>query len=201
MPPNVVALEFALQRLHSALQNGRSNRYCLDLWSRFVRLRDGNQCVACHAEDKLSAHHIVRKSFLKEAHLQTGNGITLCSACHKAPHEAFNRRPDLTLPMDAEGGEKIEILTVYFWLLLSDAKSRCLLRDDFYYLSDQVLQKFKLFQDFPPATPFSGNRLEQAFLIWRQTPRNMLDAVLRANEFILPREFIQSGELIVFYTQ
>ena len=101
--------------------------------------------------------------------------------------------------MDAEGGEKIELLTACFRLLLSDATARRLLRDDFYFFSDQVLAKFKLFQGFEPFTYFPGNRLEQAFLIWRQTPRHMRDALLKANGFKLPKGFIQTGPAFVIY--
>lgn len=45
-----------------------------------------------------------------EAQFQTGNGITLCKKCHTEAHTGFNRRPDLSLPMNAQGGEKIETL-------------------------------------------------------------------------------------------
>ena len=75
------AIDAALLRLENALAKNRSERYCFSLWSRFVRMRDGSKCVACHATSGLSAHHIFRKSFLREARLQTGNGITLCKEC------------------------------------------------------------------------------------------------------------------------
>jgi hypothetical protein len=100
--------------------------------------------------------------------------------------------------MDAEGGEKIELLTALYKVLLTDARSRGALRDDFYYLSEQLLQKFKLFQSIDPMLPFPGTRLEQAYLIWRQTPRGMMQAILSANGFTLPPDFIQQGELTVF---
>ncbi|WP_461602316.1 HNH endonuclease [Aeromonas rivipollensis] len=192
-------LERALQRLHDAIARGRTVPYCRSLWSQFVRLRDGERCVVCHDDSSVAAHHIIRKSLLAEAHLQTGNGISLCRSCHKQPHEVFNRRPNLNLPMDAEGGEDIELLTEFFWRLLTDAKERNLLRDDFYFLSDHALGAFKITQGFAPHTPFPGGRLEQAYLIWRQTPRGMLDAVLAANGFALPPGFIQQGHLTVWF--
>jgi len=154
----------------------------------------------CHAKGDLFAHHILRKSLLVEARLQTGNGITLCRACHSEPHEGFNRRPNLALPMDAENGEKIELLTDCFDLLLSDARTRGTLRDDFYFLDDQVLAKCKMLQDFDPFTPVPGYRLEQAVLIWKQSPKNVRDAILKANGFLLPDNFlIPSGSAVIFY--
>jgi len=192
-------LERALQRLNDAIARGRSVPYCRSLWSQFVRLRDGGRCVVCHDDNGVAAHHIVRKSLLAEAHLQTGNGISLCRSCHKQPHEVFNRRPNLDLPMDAEGGEDIELLNEFFWRLLGDARERNLLRDDFYFLSDRALQTFKLAQGFDPGTPFPGMRLEQAYLIWRQTPRGVLNAILSTNGFALPSNFIQQGELTVWF--
>jgi hypothetical protein len=199
MPPLLAKTETALQKLHRATAGKKSIPYCLRLWSCFVRLRDGNRCVVCHTRYDLFAHHILRKSFLIEARFQTGNGITLCGSCHRDAHEHFNRKPDLGLPMDAQGGEKIDLLTELFGRLLSDAGERKLLRDDFYFLSDQVLQKFKMLQGFDCTTHFPGNRLEQALLIWRQCPRNTLKAILKANGFVLPEDFIQTSGITVFY--
>jgi len=199
MTIDVDAIEEALRRLKMAIEGGRSTKYCLALWSRFIRLRDGQRCVICYQDEGLSAHHIVRKSFMPEAQLQTGNGICLCGTCHKEPHQAFNRRPDLNLPMDTEGGEQIELLTAFYKALLIDARSRNVLRDDFYNFTDQLLQKFKLFQSIEPLLPFPGMRLEQAYLIWRQTSRGMLQAIFLANGFTLPHGCIQQGELTVFF--
>jgi hypothetical protein len=83
-------------------------------------------------------------------------------------------------------------------LLLSDAKERQTLSDNFYYFSDEVLAKFKMLQGFEPMTCFPGNRLEQAFLIWKQTPRHLRDALLRANGITVPDNFIQLGNITVF---
>ena len=201
MNSDIQAIEAALGRLDSAILANRSRQYCLALWSEFIRLRDGQRCVLCHDDERLSAHHIVRKSFMSEAQFQTGNGISLCRACHKEPHEAFNRQPDLQLPMDAQGGEQIELLMALYKALLTDAQSRNILRDDFYNFSDELLQKFKLFQSIDPMLPFSGKRLEQAYLIWRQTPRGTMQALLSANGFSLPPDFIQQGEMTVFFSE
>jgi hypothetical protein len=180
MSSTINKIETALGRLQTAVSHERSVGRCLELWSLFVRLRDGNRCIVCRSRKDLFAHHIVRKSFLVEARFQTGNGITLCKVCHRQPHEAFNRRPNLDLPMDAEGGENIDLLTEFFGRLLMNAKRRNILRDDFYFLSDEVLARFKLAQGFEPDYYFAGFRLEQAFAIWDQCPQNTWVAVLEA---------------------
>lgn len=82
--------------------------------------------------------------------------------------------------MDTEGGENIDLMTEFFGRLLTDAKRRNLLRDDFYFLSDEVLSRFKLAQGFEPDYYFPGTRLEQAFAIWKQCPQNTLTAVIKA---------------------
>jgi hypothetical protein len=186
------ALEATLDRLHKALARGRSRKWCHTLWSRFVRLRDGYRCVVCDSPDRVAAHHVCRKGFLREAEFQTGNGATLCFTCHQAHHGAFNGKPDLRLPMDAQGGEQIERLAVLYAMLYDDASTRGLLRDDFYFLSDSVLAKFKMFQGFDPYWEFGGYRVEQARSIWNQSPFNTLSAVLNAQDLGLdPKLFIR----------
>jgi hypothetical protein len=200
---DMASAEAALAKLHQAVSFGRSAPHCLRLWSRFIRIRDGEECVVCSGRTGLTAHHIVRKSFMEEARFQTGNGITLCGDCHREPHRVFNRRPNLQLPMDAQGGENIELLFSYYCTLADDATSRGLLhRDDFYFFSDQFLAKFKLFQSIEWDVPIPGTRLEQAALIWRQTPRCTMNAILEANGFPpVPRNFIQTGSSAVLYDQ
>lgn len=176
----IIKSERALLKLQHALTSERSVPYCLNLWSYFIRVRDNGRCAVCHSRREIVAHHIVRKSFLIEARFQTGNGITLCKGCHRQPHEVFNHRPNLDLPMDAEGGENIDLLTEFFGRLLEDAKRRSILRDDFYFLSDEVLTKFKLAQGFEPDSYFYGFRIEQAFAIWNQCPQNTWVAMLKA---------------------
>jgi len=164
----ITEIETALGRLDAAIKAGSSDHRCLRHWSEFIRLRDGHRCVDCHSRRRLSAHHICRKTFLPEARFQTGNGITLCNRCHREAHKGFNGRPDLSSPMDAQNGEKLSYMERLYCILAQDAKARRLLRDDFYFLSDQVLAKFKLFQGFEWQTPFPGSRVEQAYLIWAQ---------------------------------
>jgi hypothetical protein len=178
--PNIVTIEAALARLHRALAEGASNARRLRCWSEFIRERDGNRCVDCHARRRLAAHHICRKSFLKTARFDTGNGITLCPDCHSEAHAGFNGRPDLSLPMDAQCSEKIEVMERLYSILATDAKERGILRDDFYFISDDALGRFKMFQGFDYFTLFPGYRIEQAFLIWAQCPLNTLQAVVSA---------------------
>jgi hypothetical protein len=139
LEPTLDDLRTALDKLYAALENNRSIDYCRGLWSELIRLRDGNRCVRCHGEDRLAAHHIVRKSYLPMAQFLTGNGITLCKLCHNVPHRAFNRKPNMQLPMDAEGGDDNDLITEYFSRLFDDADERGLLCDEFYYISDDAL--------------------------------------------------------------
>jgi hypothetical protein len=173
--------EGALARLNQAILTEQSRARRLQLWSWFIRVRDGHRCVECASTKRLAAHHICRKSFLSDAQFQTGNGITLCSECHRQAHHGFNGRADLGLPMDAQGGEKLDLMERLYGVLLADAKERGIHRDDFYHLSDDVLARFKMFQGFDHWTTFPGGCLEQAYLIWRQCPKGMRDALLEAN--------------------
>jgi hypothetical protein len=183
----------ALNRLAQAVRRRRSTTYCLGLWSAFVRARDGHRCVLCHGNGnrRLSAHHIARKCFLAAARLDAGNGITLCHQCHAGSHAAFNRRSDLAQPMDAQGGENIDLMTFLYRALAEDAIERNQRREDYYYLSQDVLRTFKRFQQLPDSVRFPGTPVEQAYAIWRQTPRAPLFALLEANGLTLPRNFIQ----------
>ena len=138
MTPDSKDLRESLAKLHGAVSAKKTDEYCLRLWSKFIRLRDGFECVICGSDERLNAHHIFRKSFLKETKFQTGNGITLCGECHKQPHEVFNGSADLDLPMDAEGGENIDLAVDFLGHLIKNARERELLADDLYYFSDHA---------------------------------------------------------------
>lgn len=199
MPKNyqldIANLDVALCRLENAVLRDRSEIYCHRLWSKFIRLRDLHRCVVCDSPDRVSAHHILRKSFLMQARYETGNGITLCHSCHSKMHKAFNGRPDLGLPMDAQGGENIEEMIELIGYLASDAQERGILCDKYYFLSDQYLNTCKNFQGIENGIDFPGTRIEQAYWIWRQTPRQVLRAILSANGVELPPNFIQHGPI------
>lgn len=192
MAMDIDSLEVARTRLDKALALGRSRKWCRTLWSRFVRLRDGHQCVICDSPNRVAAHHVVRKSFMPEAEFQTGNGATLCFDCHCNHHGTYNGGPNLRLPMDAQGGEQIERLAVLFAMLFNDARTRGLLCDDFYFISDPVLSKFKMFQGFDPHLEFSGCRIEQARSIWNQSPFSLLSSMIDVQDLGLdPMLFVR----------
>lgn len=154
-----------LTAFQNSLAKGCSKKYCLRLWGKFIRARDGYRCVDCHSCQKISAHHICRKSLVSGAQFDTGNGITLCHACHKEAHRGFNGKPDLLLPIDAQNGEKLATMERLYSILTDDAVERGLDPDTFYFLSDNLLSSFKKMQGFASTTFFPGARIEQAYLI------------------------------------
>lgn len=188
------SVEAALDRLEQARADGLNRTRCLRRWSEFIRERDGQRCVDCHSTRNLSAHHICRKAFLPEAEYQTGNGITLCRDCHKELHRGFNGRPDLSEPMDAQGGEKLKAMERLYCILDQDAVERGMLHPRLYHLSDEVLARFKLFQGFQPDTTFPGPPVRQAYLIWAQTSLNVRRALAVANGVPMTDQPILPGE-------
>ncbi|SIT57194.1 HNH nuclease [Mesorhizobium prunaredense] len=179
--PDIEAISSKLAKLQAALSDGLSRERCLRRWSEFIRERDGHRCVDCHSRRRISAHHISRKSFLTEAQFQTGNGITLCSACHREMHRGFNARPDLSMPVDAQGGEKLPLMERLYSILTDDAVERNLMRDEFYFLSDELLTSFKRMQGYDPGTHFPGARIEQAYLILAEGELGTRRAIAEAN--------------------
>lgn len=193
--PDLEAISAKLGRLQAALSDGLSRERCLRRWSEFIRERDGHRCVDCHSRRRLSAHHIARKSFLTEAQFQTGNGITLCTACHRDMHRGFNARPDLALPVDAQGGEKLAAMERLYSILTDDAVERDLMREEFYFLSDQLLASFKRMQGYDPTTFFPGSRIEQAYLILAEGELGARRAMARANGVPMTDEPLLPGGL------
>ena len=51
----------------------------------------------------------------------------------------------------------------------------------FFFLSESVLAKFKMFQTYNPYHPFDGPPVTQAAAIWRGAPVSMIEAIIRAN--------------------
>lgn len=146
-PVNIQAdVHIAYERLQRAVTLDRSLLYCLRLWGTFVRVRDGERCIDCHKTSGLFAHHICRKSLMPKSQLDTGNGITLCHRCHREPHAAFNRKPDLQQPMDAEGGENIDLMERLYRILWDDAVERGCHLEEHYHLSPYILGVFRRFQ-------------------------------------------------------
>lgn len=55
-------------------------------WRNAVLERDDYQCQECGAMDGLHAHHIKPWARFPELRLDIGNGVTLCTSCHKDVH-------------------------------------------------------------------------------------------------------------------
>jgi hypothetical protein len=198
----IADIERALARLSRSLASDASEEACLRRWSEFIRIRDDNRCVDCHATNGLSAHHICRKSFIRGAKFLTGNGITLCTNCHHELHAGFNQRPDLTQPIDAQGGEKLQLMERLYSILTDDAVDRGLTPDDFYFLSDELLCTFKLMQGYSVETYFPGSRIEQAYLILAECEMNTRRAILEAEGMPLPdRPLLPGGLYLVLPEQ
>jgi hypothetical protein len=196
---DIEMISIKLERLNAALAAGLPRERCLRRWSEFIRERDGYRCVDCHSRNRLSAHHICRKSLVMAAQFQTGNGITLCSSCHKETHQGFNGRPDLGQPVDAEGGEKLQKMERLYSILTDDAVERGLMRQEFYFLSDEVLTCFKRMQGYDPETYFPGACIEQAYLILAECEHGIRRAVVEANDVPMPnRPLLPGGMYLVF---
>ena len=196
--PDLPLLHKKLRALENAVQRGRSKAYCLSKWSQFVRFRDGQRCVDCHQTEKLSAHHIFRKTIAAPAQFDPGNGITLCSECHRDCHRFFNRRPDLSLPVDAEGGEKLALMERFYCILYQDSIERGLNFECFYSLSEQVIQILKRMQGYSASTQFPGNSLQQAFTILATAEKGLRDEILNANGFSAQAEPFLPGTMRIW---
>jgi hypothetical protein len=196
--PDIQLLNSKLSKLQKAVSAGRSRSYCLSKWSEFVRARDGQRCVDCYESNGLSAHHIFRKVLASPAQFDPGNGITLCRRCHKDCHEGFNRRPNQSLPVDAEGGEKLEVMERLYCILYQDSVERDLAHEPFYSLSDVVISTLKKIQGYSVDSRFPGSSLQQAFTILATCERQPKDAILAANGFSVEAEPILPGTMQIF---
>jgi hypothetical protein len=196
---NVRKIEKRLDRLHAALAKDRSKKYCIHLWSKFIKERDDYRCINCKSKINISAHHICRKSFLGNAQFQTGNGITLCSKCHKLIHRGFNRRPDLSLPVDAQNGEKLSCMGRLYSILTDDAVNRGLIREDFYFLTNELLEFYKRMQGLESGVNFPGLPIEQAFLILSETEFPLRQAIAKANGVNIPSLPLFPGGLCLVF--
>lgn len=198
---DVELISIKLGKLRAALAASQSRATCLRRWSKFIRERDGHRCVDCHSRLRLSAHHICRKSFLKAAEFQTGNGLTLCASCHREMHEGFNGRPNLDLPVDAQDGEKLPRMERLYSILTDDAVERGLMREEFYFLSDEVLTCFKRMQGYEWAS-FPGARIEQAYLILAECEYGVRKSMVETEGAPAPdRPLLPGGMYLVFPRQ
>lgn len=161
-------------KLSNAIENKRSVRWCLTLWSRFVRARDAHRCVNCESRYRIQAHHIFRKVVYPYGWFELGNGVTLCHDCHRILHAVFNGRPDLAEPINAKGGDDQDEIACLYGKLLEDADKRKLNHDEFYYIHDKMLQFFVAVQGYEEfyhlAQAGNISRLRMAHEIWRNMP-------------------------------
>jgi hypothetical protein len=197
--PDFLLLNTKLSKLHKALEAGRSKSYCLSLWSDFVRTRDGRRCVDCHQSNGLSAHHIFRKVMAPAAQFDPGNGITLYRSCHKECHAGFNRRPNPSLPIDAEGGEKLALMERLYCILYQDSLERSLALEPFYSLSYVVIANLKKMQGYSVESNFPGSSLQQANTILATCERHTKDALLAANGFSVGEAAILPGTVRIVF--
>lgn len=200
MTTNIEVIELKLARLQAAVAFSASRGRCLRLWSEFVRERDGHRCVDCHSRLGLSAHHICRKSFVDIAELQTGNGITLCASCHREAHHGFNGRPDLSFPVDAQNGEKLKGMERLYSILIDDAVERELMREEFYFLSDELLDCFKRMQGYGWAC-FPGAPVEQAYLILAECEYGIRKSMAKAEGIPPPDRPLLPGGIYLVYPE
>jgi len=177
---------FALKK---AIEKGCSTKWVARLWSRYVKTRDSYRCLCCESNDRIEAHHVIRKTLYPSGCFETGNGITLCSECHRKVHAEFNGRPDLSLPLGAEQGDDQDEWAFLFGLLYDDATRRGLDEDEFYFLGDHVLdfsvccQGYEEFRELVLRGEMS--RLRFAHEIWRLMPKpwytNLISTLLNSD--------------------
>jgi hypothetical protein len=96
-------------------------------------------------------------------------------------------------PADSQGGEKLPLMERLYSILTDDAVERGLLREEFYFLSDQLLSTFKKMQGYPPETYFPGSRVEQAYLILAECELGVRRALAEANGAPVPAKPLLPG--------
>lgn len=160
--------------LDHAIERHRSDKWVLFLWSRLIKARDQFRCVSCGANKDIQSHHIIRKCLLQTGALDTGNGITLCRECHRRVHDDFNRRPDLSQPINAQGGDCQDEWAFLFGLLCDDAAKNGLNEEEFYRFSDEMVYFSLRAQGCHELYDMMLNkkigRLRFMHEIWRQMP-------------------------------
>ncbi|MDG9924482.1 MULTISPECIES: hypothetical protein [unclassified Pseudomonas] len=159
----------------------RSERWCLTLWGRFIRMRDGYRCVHCESRQKIQAHHIFRRTTYPDGKYELGNGITLCHECHKSLHAPFNRRPLEGEPLNERGGDDQDEMAYLYGRLEVDADDRGLDKERFYFISDPMLEFFIAMQGYEPllqdVQAGTTSRLHFAHAIWWSMPEKFYEAV------------------------
>lgn len=85
-------------------------------------------------------------------------------------------------------------------ILTDDAVERGLMREEFYYLSDEFLISLKRMQGFDRATYFPGSRVEQPYLILAECELGMRRAMAEANGVPMVDQPLLPGGLYLLLT-
>lgn len=161
-------------KLEAAVSASRSERWCLAIWSRYIRVRDDFRCVVCCDSSDIQAHHIIRRVVYPAGQFQLGNGISLCRRCHQYLHARFNGRPKFLETLNYRGGDDQDEIAFLFGALLEDAEARGLDQDLFYFIGDEMFaffcahQGYKCLYDQIRARKIT--RIRGAHEIWRIMP-------------------------------
>lgn len=175
-------LELARTRLLNALRANRTERWCMTLWSRFIRSRDGGVCLVCGESKAVEAHHVFRKTIYPAGKFELGNGVSLCRSCHWKLHAQFNGKPKAGEPLNAQGGDDQDEMAFLYGLLADNADERGLDHDQFYFISDEMLSFFNQWQGYDEFVRVScRSRIRKAHEIWRNMPKEWYRH--RADEF------------------
>lgn len=181
IPPMIDRLEVARMALVRAVEAERSERWCLTLWGRFIRMRDGYRCVHCESSRSIQAHHIFRRTTFPEGKYELGNGITLCRECHKSLHAQFNGRPLDGESFNERGGDDQDEMAYLYGRLDVDADARGLDKERFYFISDRMLECFVAMQGYEPLLQAvqagMTSRIHFAHSIWWSMPERFYQVV------------------------
>jgi hypothetical protein len=89
------------------------------------------------------------------------------------------------MPVDMEGGDNLDDAFFYIDSLVKDARLQKLKHDEFYYIDEHMLIFFMKLQGCMHMTKFLNDekhsKLGLAHEIWRTSPPNMIQALIRAN--------------------
>jgi hypothetical protein len=86
----IFVLKQIKKKASSQITDKRYRTFHHTAWATMVKLRDG-KCVECGSEKSLHAHHIKPYKSHPELRYDIGNGVTLCSVCHRIHHSLEGR--------------------------------------------------------------------------------------------------------------
>ena len=111
----------------------------------------------------------------------------MCRFCHRKVHLDFNQKPNPYLPLGPSQGDDQNEWSFLFGMLMDDANRRNLPHNEFYYLSDEVLNFSVSYQGYTELLESveSGTLTRLRFMheIWRAMPEpfysDLAEAVLQ----------------------